>query len=90
MDEDLTGAVILEPRNIFDSAIVGKMDSEEGSVLVYSYEKIVENTATKMFDGPEPDYEGAIEWVDYNTIRGIAYMGDRRPMVVYDVTDLDI
>jgi hypothetical protein len=51
--------------------------------VVYSYEKcckaLMEND--KMTD------EEAREWVDYNTIRAIPYMGENRPIMMYDAQD---
>lgn len=51
--------------------------------VVYSYEKccqaLMEND--KMTD------EEAREWIDYNTIRAIPYMGENKPIMVYDVKD---
>ena len=92
MDEDLIGAVRLEPRELYDRCLLGKSEtSDEGSVLVYSYEKLVEETAKDCADKPEvseSDWIDAVEFVNYNTIRGIAYMGDRRPLGVYDTIDL--
>ena len=53
MDEDLIGAVRLEPRELYDRCLLGKSEtSDEGSVLVYSYEKLVEETAKDCADKP--------------------------------------
>lgn len=91
MDTDLVGAIRLEPREQFDPAILGKSPSERAGgemVLVYSYEAIVEAVATNS-RWSEDSYSEALEYVEYNTIRGIEYMGDRRPLVVYREFDLE-
>lgn len=31
--------------------------------------------------------EEAMEWVDYNTIRAIPYMGDKHPIIMYNAED---
>ena len=90
MDEDLVGAIRLEPREQFDPAILGKSPSERAGgemVLVYSYEAIVEAVVADSLS--EDAYSEALEYVEYNTIRGIEYMGDRRPLVVYREFDLE-
>ncbi len=88
IDEDLVGAVRLEPGKDFDRCVIGKADSVEGSVFVYSYEKIVKAVAESFGDGlSESDWLDALEYVDYNTIRAIEYMGNRRPLVVYDIQE---
>ena len=30
-------------------------------------------------------YEDAVEFIDYNTIRAIPYMGEKAPIVIYDL-----
>lgn len=31
--------------------------------------------------------EEAIEWIDYNTIRAIPYMGEKAPIVMYSLPE---
>lgn len=31
--------------------------------------------------------EEAIDWVNYNTIRALPYMGDRAPIIMYSLED---
>ena len=75
---DIYGAVQLEPKKTFDQSIVGRTYNADGEcVIVYDYWKIVEAMEEEM-----PTDE-AIEYVEYNTIRAIAYMGSRRPVILY-------
>lgn len=48
---------------------------------VYDYDKMVEWTM-KNFDCT---YEDAMDWIDYNTIRSMPYVGDGAPIVVYPI-----
>lgn len=52
---------------------------DDGNV-VYSYEKLAE--ALMEHDGMT--YEDAVEWLDYNTIRTIPYMGEFKPVMLMD------
>lgn len=80
-DDSLHGCIVLEPRDQLDDAIVGwDMD---GNHVVYSYEKLVAAYYHAFDDVDEDDrLETAVEWVNYNIVRGVAYMGDRRPIII--------
>lgn len=88
------GTVILEPWEVFSKGIVGM--TEDHTQLVYSYEKLqsalaedYENEWNSKEHSPDeevPDfYLDACEWLDYNTIRGLPYMGENRPIIIYEV-----
>ena len=75
------GAIVLEGDE-FDAAILGVTENGDGEeVLVYGYEKLVE----VVYDPQTTTYEEAVEFIDFNTIRAIAYMGNRKPIVVYAI-----
>lgn len=60
----------------FAPAIIGYTEDER---LVDDYDKMVRWLAKKeSWDEVE-----AIEWIDYNTIRTIPYMGEKSPVIVY-------
>lgn len=73
-----TGTVVFENPSYLD-AIIGITD--EGA-LCYSYEKMVK----WLMDNDGMDYEGAMEFIDYNTIRALPYTSSMgvRPIVVYN------
>ena len=73
------GTVILENPS-FNEAIVGV--SEDGR-LVYSYEKMVHQLAEDEFMSEQE----AQEFIDYNTVRAIFYMGEKRPIIVYPIEE---
>lgn len=60
----------------FDDAIIGITD--DGSV-VYDYDKMVESLA-KQDNITELE---AIEFIDYNTLRTIPYIGEYAPIIMY-------
>lgn len=66
--------VLFENPN-YKSAIVG-YDVVTGRVI-YSYELMIEHLMT--VDGMSE--EEAIEFIEYNTIRAIPYMGDKSPII---------
>ena len=72
------GTVVFENPSYLD-AIIGITD--EGA-LCYSYEKMIK----WLMDNDGMDYEGAMEFVDYNTIRAIPYAASMgvKPIVVYN------
>lgn len=57
------------------SAIIGLTDDGK---LIYDYDKMVEHLVEK--DGMTD--EEAIEFIDYNTIRTIPYMGSSHPIIL--------
>lgn len=69
--------ILLEPEEL-DEAIIGMTDDNN---VVYSYDKLVDVHVNHHGMSAEE----AVEWVDYNIVRGIGYMGggdERRPPVI--------
>lgn len=60
----------------YEDAIVGVTDDGR---IVYDFDKMVEYLMKK--EGWS-DIE-SIEWIDYNVIRSIPYMGENAPIIVY-------
>lgn len=58
----------------FVKAITGITDSEQ---LIYDYELMI----AAAMEEENWSEEEAIEWIDYNTIRSIPYMGQHHPIV---------
>lgn len=52
--------------------------SQDGRV-VYDYEAMIEY----LMETGEMEYEDAMEFIDYNTIRAIPYFGEMAPVVLY-------
>lgn len=60
----------------FEQAFIGI--TEDGRA-VYSYELMI---ASLIAEGM--DYEDAVEFIDYNTLRALPYMGYKAPVVMYE------
>ena len=67
-------AVVLESPDYL-SAIVGV--SDDGRVI-YDYE----NMAQCLMETEGMDYEEAMEFVNFNTLGAVPYMGDKRPIIL--------
>lgn len=80
-EEGLHGCILLEPREQLDEAIVGwDMDAHH---VIYSYEKLIAAFHDAFDDVDEDErLQTAVEWVDYNVVRGVPYMGERRPVII--------
>lgn len=61
----------------YDTALIGV---SEDNRAVYDYDKMVQ----WLVDEKGFTEMDAIEWIDYNTIRALPYMGDKHPVIVYN------
>lgn len=77
LDNGLEGAAYFVDDD-FDTAIIGYTDDGR---LVYSYDEMVEWYKNKY----EVDDVTAMEWLDYNTVRTVPYMGATKPIIVYSL-----
>ena len=53
----------------------------ENGRLVYSYERMIEDLMIKE----RMSFEDAVEFIDYNTIRAIPYMGEKAPIIIFEL-----
>lgn len=85
MDREAVSEVI-SPETIvldgLDAAIIGygAHHTQQHEVLIYSYSRIVQC----FMDNDGWDYDEACEWVEFNVIRGLPYMGPHAPIIVFD------
>ena len=70
--------VIIFSGDSYDDALIGV--SENGRAI-YDFDLMVEWLMNQ--DGM--DEEDAIEWIEYNTIRSLPYVGEKAPIVMYRV-----
>ena len=80
---EILGSIYLEPRQTFDKAIIGHDTKTRG--IVYLYDRIIEVLTQEYMQDTEDEGEAqeeAREWVDYNTIRGVRYMPNPRPIIM--------
>ena len=64
----------------YDDALIGVTEDNRA---VYDYEKMVQ----WLVDTEEMTYEEAAEWIDYNTIRALPYMGEGAPVIMYPLME---
>ena len=76
-------ALLLEPRERLDKALVGVATNEKGGkVAVYDYDLLVIAFSEDMDgDTPEEREAAAAEWVAYNTFRSLPYAGEWAPEI---------
>lgn len=74
VEHEAEGAVVLENPD-YISAILGVTD--DGRV-VYSYEGMVED----LVETEGMDYDEAADFVSYNTLRALPYMGEKAPIII--------
>lgn len=76
-DAGYESVVIFEDYS-YDSAFIGVTDDNRA---VYDFDKMVEWLVST--EGMFP--MEAIEWIEYNTVRALPYLGDKAPIIVYPV-----
>ena len=67
----------------YDDALIGVIEDSNWQHAVYDY-----NLKIKwLMDNDNMSSEDAAEWIDYNTVRAIPYMGQDAPMIMYPLDD---
>ena len=62
--------LLLEPREDFDKCIIGV--NHNNTRAIYNVDKVIET----FMDLNDWDFDEAIEWFDYNTLRSLPYYED--------------
>ena len=62
----------------YDDALIGITQDNRA---VYDYNKMIEWIMTKEGFSQEE----AIEWIEYNTIRALPYMGENSPIIMHSI-----
>ena len=66
----------------YDSAIIGVSDDNR---VIYNYDKMIEDLM--VTEGME--MVDAADFIGYNTIRSLPYAGERGPIIMYGLPDID-
>ena len=77
MDQGFENFIIFENPD-YDSAIIG---ITENNYVVYDYEKMIEH----LMQEDDMDYEEAVDFISYNTIRSLPYAGEGAPIIMYSI-----
>ena len=73
--EDEETSIVLFESPSYDDAFIGlTLDNR----AVYDYDKMIEC----LMKEDDISYEEAIEFIDYNTIRALPYIGEKTPVVI--------
>ena len=72
--------VLLEPREFMDAAVIRYRRTKKGYHLVYGFDELIQ-----AFMKQGMNEEEAVEWIGYNTERGIPYMASEgvEPKIAY-------
>ena len=77
MDQGFENFIIFENPD-YDSAIIGITENNQ---VVYDYEKMIEY----LMQEDDMDYEEAVDFISYNTIRSLPYAGEGSPIIMYSI-----
>ena len=77
MDQGFENFIIFENPD-YDSAIIGITENNQ---VVYDYEKMIEY----LMQEDDMDYEEAVDFISYNTIRSLPYAGEGAPIMMYSI-----
>lgn len=70
--------ILLFSNFSYDDALIGVTDDGRA---VYDFDKMVD----WLMETEGWTSDDAIEWIEYNTIRSLPYMGPKAPIVMYPV-----
>lgn len=66
----------------YDNSIVGVTTDNR---VVYDYDKMI----LELMEDEGWNYDDAVDWIDYNTIRAVPYAGEKAPIVMYGIKSLE-
>ena len=62
----------------YDTALIGVSDDNRA---IYDFGLMIEWLMTEQ----NFEYEDAIEWIEFNTLRALPYMGEDAPIIMYAI-----
>ena len=77
IDQGFENFLIFENPD-YDSAIIGITENNQ---VVYDYEKMIKH----LMQEDDMDYEEAVDFISYNTIRSLPYAGEGAPIIMYSI-----
>ena len=64
----------------YDNSIVGVTTDNR---VVYDYDKMI----AELMEDEGMNYDDAVDWIEYNTIRSLPYAGEKAPIIMYALED---
>ena len=86
---ETSDALLFDPVE-YDEAIVGVFQRETKVVVAaYDYERLTEITLALNGGSmnQDEDWDDAVQWVDYNMVRGALYAGKTGPLVICELAE---
>ena len=80
--EELPEDSLVLDNQSYDNSIIGV--TLDGRV-VYDYDLMIQ----ELMADDNCSVEDAIDWIEYNTLRAIPYMGDKAPIVIQSLFHID-
>ena len=79
-DQGIEEEVIRLDNHHYDKSIIGM--TEDGR-LIYSFELMVQ----ELMEDEGCSETEAIEWLEYNTLKALPYMGERAPIIMMETRE---
>lgn len=79
-EENEIDRIVILDDHAYDNSIVGITDQ---GIIIYDFNKMVE----ELMEDEGWEEEDAIEWIEYNTLRALPYMGDERPLIINNTVE---
>lgn len=70
--------VLILKNYSYDDALIGISEDDRA---IYDFDKMIE----WLMETENFTQEEAIEWIEYNTIRALPYMGEKAPIIMYSL-----
>lgn len=64
----------------YNTALIGVTHDDRA---VYDFQKMIE----WLMETESFTYEESVEWIEYNVIRALSYMGEDSPIIMYPLLD---
>ena len=76
-DQDKLNSIVILEGDEFANGFIGLSNDNRA---VYSYTRLVDSLSRANHWSTDD----AIEWLEYNTIRSLPYMGDKAPIIIHE------
>ena len=78
--EDINPDAITIIGDAYNQSIIGITEDDR---VIYDYYKMIDN----LMELEQMEYEEAMEYIEYNIVRAIPYMGELAPIIMYKLTE---
>jgi hypothetical protein len=82
-DQDVLNTIIILEGNEFADGFIGLSTDNRA---VCSYDKLVDSLSRSN----NWSTDEAIDWLEYNTIRSLPYLGDKSPIIIHEPVEYAI